>query len=60
MLKPRLSILRWNEPLEPRELADLIVQEYVEHYADYDRTAGRSADLAAIDLSRMDNTRRKP
>ena len=41
--------------MTPRSLADLIVTEYVEFYSDYDRTAGRSADLAAIDLARMDD-----
>ena len=34
----------------PKELAREIVEEYVTHYHDYDRTTGRSADLAAIDL----------
>ena len=43
------------EYMTPRSLADLIVTEYVEFYSDYDRTAGRSADLAAIDLARMDD-----
>ena len=43
------------EYMTPRSLADLIVTEYVEFYSDYDRTAGRSADLAAIDLTRMDD-----
>ena len=39
--------------LNPERLAGVIVREYVDHYADYDRTAGRSADLAAIDLRRL-------
>ena len=45
----------YKRPMEPRELAEAIVQEYVEYYSDYDRAAGRSADLAAIDLSKMDD-----
>ena len=41
--------------MTPRSLADSIVMQDVEFYSDYDRTAGRSADLAAIDLARMDD-----
>ncbi len=40
--------------LLPEELARLIVEEYTKFYSDFDRTAGRSADLAAIRLSKMD------
>jgi hypothetical protein len=36
----------------------MIVREYVEHYADYDRAVGRSADLAAIDLQKLTPVRR--
>jgi len=35
------------------ELARTIVEEYVDHYSDYDRSAGRSADLAALELEKM-------
>jgi hypothetical protein len=35
------------------EIAKMIVDKYVEYYSDYDRTAGRSVDLAAIDLRKM-------
>ena len=37
-----------------RDVATTIVEEYVEHYSDYDRSAGGSADLAAIDLGRIE------
>jgi hypothetical protein len=37
-------------PVTPEELAKIIVKEYIEFYSDYDRTAGRSVDLAAIRL----------
>jgi Clostripain family len=40
--------------ISPEELARTIVTEYTEFYSDYDRTAGRSADLAALDLSGVD------
>ena len=39
----------------PENLAREIVEEYVTHYNDFDRTAGRSADLAAIDLQKLDD-----
>ena len=39
----------------PENLAREIVEEYVTHYHDFDRTAGRSADLAAIDLRKLDD-----
>ena len=42
-----------GQPMAPEELADTIVSEYVSHYADYDRAAGRSADLAALRLAEM-------
>jgi hypothetical protein len=41
--------------MEPQELAKAIVEEYVEHYADYDRSAGRSVDLAAMNLEQTEN-----
>jgi hypothetical protein len=44
-----------NQPMPPRRLAESIVQNYVEHYSDYDRSAGRSVDLAAIDLTKVDD-----
>jgi hypothetical protein len=37
--------------ISPEELALTIVRQYTEYYSDYDRTAGRSADLAAINLT---------
>ena len=37
-------------PLGCEDLARAIVTEYVEHYSDYDRAAGRSADLSALRL----------
>jgi cysteine peptidase C11 family protein len=40
--------------LGPEALAAVIVNVYVDHYADYDRTAGRSADLAAIRLGAVE------
>ena len=42
-----------NRPMAPRELATAIVKEYVKYYSDYDRTAGRSIDLAAIDVRKI-------
>jgi hypothetical protein len=45
--------LRWKvleQPVEPRQLAETIVREFIEFYSDYDRTAGRSVDIAAIEL----------
>ena len=39
--------------MRPKELAPAIVKEYVDHYSAYDRTAGRSVDLAAIDLGEL-------
>ena len=39
--------------VEPRELATIIVKQYVDSYSDYDRSAGRSVDLAAIDLRKI-------
>ena len=44
-------------PMDPRQVARAIVKGYVEHYADYDRAAGRSVDLAAIDLRRFKNVK---
>lgn len=41
-------------PVSPTELAEYIVEEYIEFYSDYDRTAGRSVDLAAIKLVNPD------
>ena len=43
-----------GRPGSPHELADSIVQEYVHHYSDYDRSAGRSVDLAAINLTKIE------
>jgi hypothetical protein len=42
--------------MQPEELATLIVNVYVDHYSEYDRAAGRSADLAAIRLSERNGT----
>jgi hypothetical protein len=42
-----------GKPLEPETLAKTIVKQYVEFYSDYDRSAGRSVDLAAIDLRKL-------
>ena len=42
-----------GQSMDPRRLAEAIVRQYVEHYLDYDIAVGRSADLAAIDLTRM-------
>jgi hypothetical protein len=39
--------------LEPEQLAKTIVEQYVEFYSDYDRSAGRSVDLAAINLRKL-------
>src|SRR5262249_49546556 len=39
--------------LAPEELAKVVVHAYVNHYSDYDRSAGRSADLAALSLTAM-------
>jgi hypothetical protein len=36
-----------------KALAEMNVRTYVEFYSDYDRAAGRSVDLAAIDLRKM-------
>jgi hypothetical protein len=44
-----------GQSLPPRDLAEMIVRQYVEHYVDYDIAVGRSADLAAIDLTKMDS-----
>ena len=35
----------------------MIVQEYVKHYSDYDRSVGRSTDLAAVDLAKTVNVK---
>jgi hypothetical protein len=40
-----------QDPVESDELADIIVREFIEYYSDYDRTAGRSVDLAWIKIS---------
>jgi hypothetical protein len=45
--------------VEPRVLAKRIVEEYIEHYSDYDRTAGRSTDMAAIDLGQIGELEQK-
>ena len=47
-----------GQPLPPRELAALIVKHYVQTYADFDRTAGRSVDLSAVSLHDMDKLTR--
>ena len=39
--------------LEPRELATIIVRQYVDFYSDFDRSAGRSVDLASVDLRKI-------
>ena len=36
------------------ELAEIMVYEFIEYYSDYDRTAGRSVDLAAIKLDKVE------
>ncbi|HSL20147.1 MAG TPA: clostripain-related cysteine peptidase [Vicinamibacterales bacterium] len=41
-------------PMKPEELAAAIVEAHVDHYSEYDRAAGRSADLAAVDLGQID------
>jgi hypothetical protein len=43
-----------DQPMSPRALSEAIVRNYVEHYSDYDRSAGRSVDLAAIDLTKVE------
>jgi hypothetical protein len=43
-----------QQPMAPEPLARMIVKQYIDHYADYDRSAGRSADLAAIELTKME------
>ncbi len=43
--------------MEPAELATVIVRAYVDHYEDYDRSAGRSVDLAAMDLTRIEGVK---
>jgi hypothetical protein len=51
---------RSQHPLDavtPGEMAQTIVGTYVEHYHDYDRSAGRSADLAAIDLAKIEGVK---
>lgn len=40
--------------MTPLELARAVVHQYIEHYADYDRAAGRSTDLAAMRLSKIE------
>jgi hypothetical protein len=42
----------FKKPMSPEAVASAIVEEYTFHYSDYDRTAGRSADLSAIRLNR--------
>ena len=42
-----------GQAMAPDTLAKTIVTEYVGHYSDYDRSAGRSADLAAMNLSEI-------
>ena len=43
--------------MSPAALGEAIVREYVDCYSDYDRTAGRSVDLAALDLTKIDSVR---
>ena len=52
--EPRLSRLRPTRRMATLDLAEMIVNEYVEHYATTIDRPGRSADLAAIDLSRIE------
>ena len=51
--------LGWREVVEPERLATTIVKQYVEFYSDYDRSAGRSVDLAAVDVRKLDPLRRE-
>ena len=41
------------QPMDPETLAQTVVREYASHYADYDRAAGRSADMAALRLGQF-------
>ena len=52
----RILAKSMDRPKHPTadELARDIVEEYVTHYNDYDRTAGRSADLSAVRLDNME------
>lgn len=43
-----------DRALNAREVADLMVQVYTNSYADYDRAAGSSVDLAAVDLREIE------
>lgn len=40
-------------PIEPKTLADIMVKEYIDFYSDYDLTAGRSVDLAAVKAAEL-------
>lgn len=40
--------------VKPPRLAEIIVDQFIEYYSDYDSTAGRSVDLAWVKLSEMD------
>ena len=55
--RPILAEAKLRPGQKPRALAEMIVREYVNHYSDYDAAAGRSVDLAATNLSRMDALR---
>jgi hypothetical protein len=39
--------------VKPAELGEIMVEQFIDFYSDYDHTAGRSADLAWIKLRRM-------
>jgi hypothetical protein len=43
-----------EKEVTPEILARAMVEVYVDHYADYEKTAGRAIDLAAIDTSRVE------
>ena len=51
----RRARLERSMTLKPEDLSRLIVEAYVEFYADHDRAAGRSVDLAAIRLNKMES-----
>jgi len=55
LILARAMALRQNldRAVNADELADLIVREFIECYSDYDRTAGRSVDMASIELQEI-------
>ena len=57
MKEAKAAYERTGSHMSPEQLAKAVVQVYVDHYSDYDRSAGRSADLAAINLNEIERVK---